>query len=124
MGEKGYSVNARFDNIGDLKVRAPVKFAGVRVGNVSSIYLEPETFKAVVNIRIFSEKTHIPKDSIASILTEGLLGSNYISLTPGFSDKYLNNNGSIEETHSALILEDLVGQLLFNINKKDGAKKE
>ncbi len=112
-----YSVTADFDNIGDLKPRAPVTVAGVRIGQVTSIDLDKKTFKAVVSMRLDADENNIPVDSEASIVTAGLLGSNYISLTPGFETQVLADGGQIEETHSAIMLEDMIGQLLFSINK-------
>jgi ABC-type transport system involved in resistance to organic solvents, periplasmic component len=119
---KNYQVTAVFDNIGDLKVRAPVTLSGVHIGEVTQIHINPKTFKAMVSLAIFQNQTHLPEDSSASIYTQGLLGSNYISLTPGFDDQHVLQNGStITNTHSALILENLIGQFLFSINKSDEA---
>lgn len=119
-GVKNYQVTAVFDNIGDLKVRAPVTLSGVHIGEVTQIHINPKTFKAMVSLAIFQNQTHLPEDSSASIYTQGLLGSNYISLTPGFDDQHVLQNGStITNTHSALILENLIGQFLFSINKSD-----
>lgn len=123
-----YHVTADFDNIGDLKVRAPVVVAGVKIGEVDSIQLTPDTFRARVGIRIDSGQNQIPVDSAARILTHGLLGSNYIGLTPGFGDpegdggeKFLKDGSAITETQPALILENLIGHLIFNLdNKKEG----
>jgi phospholipid/cholesterol/gamma-HCH transport system substrate-binding protein len=119
----GYTVVADFDNIGDLKVRAPVTIAGVRVGEVSRISLEPSSLRARVSLRITEDAEKIPVDSSAQILTQGLLGANYIGLTPGFDDKAFFQEGTvIQDTHPALILENLIGQLLFNMNQKDKEK--
>lgn len=120
-----YVLRADFDNIGDLKVRAPVSVSGVKVGRVSDIRLNSKTFRAVVTMQINKNFNEIPIDTSASILTEGLLGSNYISLSPGFEQAVLAQNGKIETTHSALILENLVGQLMFNLtNGKDKDKSK
>lgn len=116
-GDKGYNVTASFDNIGDLKVRAPVTVAGVKVGQVASIILDPKTYRAVATLRMNENANYIPKDSTASILTAGLLGANYISLSPGFDERFLGNGDNIRETHSAIILEQMIGQLLFSVNK-------
>lgn len=110
-----YTVSAEFDNIGDLSVRAPVSVSGVTVGRVASIQLDPTTFRAKVILHLNSKFNQFPSDTSASILTQGLLGSNYISLTPGFETSVLKNGGVIEVTHSALILENLVGQLMYNL---------
>lgn len=112
-----YEITADFNNIGGLKVRAPVRISGVSVGQVSSITLDPNTFQAKVTMSINSEENKIPVDTSASIFTEGLLGANYINLTPGYEDNYFKEGGKIKSTKSALILENLLGQLLFNVKK-------
>lgn len=110
----GYDVTATFTNVGGLKVRAPVTMAGVSVGRVSSIRLDPQTFNAVVTMRIGSKFNQIPDDSSAAILTAGLLGEQYIGLSPGGSEAFLKNGSKIQQTQSAIILENLIGQFLFN----------
>lgn len=117
-GRNGYYVTAAFDNVGGLKVRAPVTIAGVRVGEVTGVNLNDTDFKAVVTMRLNAKQDKIPEDSSARILTQGLLGSNYISLTPGFDSQFLHAGSQITETQPALILENLIGQLVFNLNKK------
>ncbi len=121
---KGYDLTASFDNIGGLRVNAPVTLAGVKIGSVQSIHLNSESFKADVTMDINPKDNNLPADSSASILTAGLLGSNYIGLTPGFDDSVLKNGGRIEETHSALILENLIGQLLFSLKNDDEKSEE
>lgn len=116
-----YKIEAMFDNIGGLKLRAPVRIAGVTIGRVSDIELDPDTFQAKVSFRLSSEVNHIPVDSSASILTEGLLGANYISLTPGFDKTNLAEGSVIQTTHSALILEKLIGKFIYS--KASGDKK-
>ena len=123
MSHDSYEVTADFNNIGGLKVRAPVTIAGVKVGEVTHIELQPKELNAKVTMRLRSDKK-IPYDDVsARILTEGLLGSNYVSIVPGFEDAedkshpYLHNGDVIERTQEAIILENLIGQLLFNINK-------
>lgn len=115
MGGSGYSVSASFDNIGSLKPRAPVTVAGVRIGEVTNIHLDTTTFKAIVTMRLNPKQDDLPVDTSASILTQGLLGANYISLAPGFATALLTNGSRISNTHPALILEDLIGQLLFSL---------
>lgn len=115
VGGGGYIITADFDNVGDLKIRAPVTISGVRVGSVTDIQLNETTFKAQVSMRINSDKNKIPADTSASIFTQGLLGSNYVSLNPGFDQTDLKNGDHIDNTHPALILENLIGQLLFSI---------
>jgi len=117
-----YRVSALFDNVGDLKSRALVTIAGVRIGQVESISLDPESFKAKVTLDLDVSKGKIPSDSEASINTAGLLGSNYISLTPGFEEKPLQNGSVITQTHSAIVLEDLIGQFMYKLSNDD--KKE
>lgn len=112
-----YEVIASFDNIGDLKVRAPVTIAGVRVGQVANISLDHLTYKAKVILKINHQDDNIPIDSAASIVTAGLLGANFIAISPGFEESYLKNGDKIEETHSAIQLEQMIGQLLFSMNK-------
>lgn len=114
-----YIIKADFDNIGGLKVRAPVSVSGVKVGRVSEIILNAQTYRAAVTMQINNAYKDLPVDTSASILTEGLLGSNYISLSPGFENQMLQPDGRIQTTHSALILENLIGQLMFNLTNKD-----
>lgn len=118
-----YPIYAEFDNIGGLKERAPVSLAGVKVGKVEAIRLDPETFKAKVTLYIDKQVRNIPVDTSASILTQGILGSNYISLEPGFMQENLAPGATLGTTHSALILENLIGQLLFNVKDKEKDKK-
>lgn len=120
---KGFEVTADFANIGGLKVRAPVTIAGVKVGEVTHIRLQTGELNAKVTMIINNSQNKIPyDDTSARILTEGLLGSNYVSLVPGFDDDegkhpYLREGDTIAKTQQAMILENLIGQLLFNINK-------
>lgn len=110
----GYSVTADFTNVGGLKVRAPVTLAGVSVGSVTAVRLDPKTFNAIVTLRINNRFAQIPDDSSAAILTSGLLGEQYIGLSPGGSETFLKNGSKIQITQSAIILENLIGQFLFN----------
>lgn len=123
LNHTGYTVSAEFDHIGDLKVRAPVTIAGVRVGEVAGIDLDDITFRARVKIRLDTNYQNIPDDSSAQILTQGLLGANYISLSPGYGTdehpKFLKDGSLIAETHSALVLENLISQFLFSSKKDD-----
>ncbi len=111
--EKGYEITARFDNIGGLKVRSPVTMAGVRLGRVSHISFDDETFEAVVEMLIQPQFRSIPDDTSASILTSGLLGEQYIGLEPGGSLDNLEAGGEIQYTQSALVLEQVIGKFLF-----------
>jgi phospholipid/cholesterol/gamma-HCH transport system substrate-binding protein len=108
---KGYSVTARFDNIGGLKPRAPVRSAGVTVGRVKSISLDAKTFQGVVRMEI-DNFVKFPKDTSAKILTSGLLGDQYVGLEPGSDDKELAAGDLITQTQSAVVLENLIGQMI------------
>jgi phospholipid/cholesterol/gamma-HCH transport system substrate-binding protein len=110
---KGYTVSAKFDNIGGLKPRAPVRSAGVTVGRVKSIALDGKTFQGVVRMEI-DNHIKFPKDSSAKILTSGLLGDQYIGIEPGADEKELADRDVIRQTQSAVVLENLIGQLIFN----------
>lgn len=111
--EPGYRLVARFDNIGSLKLRAPVKAAGVVVGRVESIRLDPKTYQAVVTLRI-DRGYEFTRDTIASILTSGLLGEVYVGLDSGGDTKMLGDGDRIAKTQSAIVLEKLISQFLFD----------
>ncbi len=111
--ENTYTLYARFDNIGGLKARAPVRSAGVVVGRVTSIALDRKTYQAVVTMQI-DRRFQFPKDSSAKILTAGLLGDQYVGLEPGGDEKNLAAGDTIEQTQSAVVLENLIAQFLFN----------
>ncbi|HNU09932.1 MAG TPA: outer membrane lipid asymmetry maintenance protein MlaD [Rubrivivax sp.] len=106
-----YVLTARFDNIGGLKVRAPVRSAGVAVGRVTSIVLDPKTYQGVVTLAV-DQRFKFPQDSAAKILTSGLLGDQYIGIEPGGDDVDLAPGANIAQTQSAVVLENLIGQLL------------
>ncbi len=108
-----YEVYAYFDNIGGLKVRAPIKSAGVVVGRVASISFDTKEYKARVAMRIDS-RYKFSKDTTASILTSGLLGEQYVGLDTGADDEMLKNGDTITLTQSAIVLEKLIGQLVFS----------
>lgn len=108
-----YQLSARFDNIGGLKVRAPVRAAGVVIGRVTQIVLDPKTYQGVVTLELRREY-QFPKDSSAKILTAGLLGDQYIGIEPGGDDKNLASHDTIKQTQSAVVLENLIGQFLYN----------
>lgn len=108
-----YTLVARFDNIGGLKPRAPVKSAGVVVGRVESISFDDKNFQALVTLRLQGE-VRFPSDSSAKILTSGLLGEQYIGLEPGGDNKNFNDGGRIKSTQSAIVLESLISQFLFS----------
>jgi phospholipid/cholesterol/gamma-HCH transport system substrate-binding protein len=113
---KTYTITAEFDDIGGLKVRAPVKISGVQIGEVSSIGLNPLTFKAAVKMHIQTRFNDIPDDTSAGIYTAGLLGDNYIALSPMYNQTYLKEGSHIQITRSAMVLEKLIGQFMYKIN--------
>ena len=121
-GGETYSVTARFDNIGGLKPRAPVRSAGVTVGRIATIHLDLKTYQGVVRLDIDRNVT-FPKDSSARILTAGLLGDQYIGIEPGAEEKLLAAGDVITQTQSAVVLESLISQFLFNQAADAGMKK-
>jgi len=112
--EKGYQVTANFQNIGGLKPRSPVSMAGVRVGRVADIKLDPNTYDAVVTINVYPQYDNIPLDTSASIFTAGLLGEQYIGLQAGADDFYLADGDEITLTQPAVVLEQIIGQFLYS----------
>jgi len=112
-----YDLTAKFDNIGDLKVGAPVSMSGVEIGRVSKIEFDSKEYKAVVSLRIDNKFSQIPSDSDASIYTQGLLGGKFIGLTAGGAETYLKDKDQIDFTQSAFVLENLIGQVLANFTK-------
>jgi len=119
---EGYVLTAEFQNIGNLKVRSPVKLAGVKIGKVAAIRLDTDNYQAVVEMRI-QPQYRLPDDSIASIYTAGLLGEQYIAIDAGGSPDYLADGDSFEITQLALVLEELVGKFLVNASEKSGTAK-
>jgi phospholipid/cholesterol/gamma-HCH transport system substrate-binding protein len=115
-----YTLTARFDNIGGLKARAPVRSAGVKVGSVTRIGLDPKTFQGVVTMEV-QRGFAFPEDTSAKILTSGLLGDQYIGLEPGPAEKNLADGGTIAQTQSAVVLENLIGQFLGSSAEKAGS---
>jgi phospholipid/cholesterol/gamma-HCH transport system substrate-binding protein len=117
---RSYSVQAQFENIGTLKEGAAVSMAGVTVGRVESIRFDQSVYKAVVQMRINSQYDRIPLDSDASIMTAGLLGGQYIGITAGGSEEYLKDGTRIEFVQDALVLENLINQLVASFNRRSG----
>ena len=121
--DQGYEVVARFENVGGLKVRSPVSVSGVRVGRVSAIDFDNETFEAVVRMNIGNQYAAFPTDTSARIFTAGLLGEQYIALEPGGAEEVLKGGDQIRLTQSALVLEQIIGQFLFS-KASEGSKTE
>lgn len=121
MGET-YRLEAKFDNIGGLKVRAPIKSAGVVVGRVSEIRFDPENYVAVVGMQIDGRYT-FPRDTFATILTSGLLGEQYVGFDVGGDLEMLKSGDVIKKTQSAVVLEKLISQFLFNKAADNGGDK-
>lgn len=116
-----YKISAYFDNIGGLTVKAPVTMAGVRVGRVTGIRFDQENFRAEVELSIEGQYNNLPKDTSASILTQGLLGAQYVGLDAGGDEKFLRSGDRITITQSAVVLEQLISQMLFS--KAEGETK-
>lgn len=110
--EKPYQLQARFDNIGGLKVRAPVKASGVLVGRVVGIHYDTEKYQATVTLNVDSRYA-FSRDTFATINTAGLLGEQYIALKPGGDEQNLKSGDVISKTQSAMVLEDMIGRFLF-----------
>jgi len=120
-GTPSYTVRAEFDDVGGLKVGAPVTMAGVRIGQVNSIAIDPADFRARVMLGIEQRYAQIPDDSNAAIQTAGLLGANYIAITAGSSDKFLHAGSEISFTQSALVLENIVNKFFANSASNSGS---
>ena len=121
-GGETYAVTARFDNVGSLKDRAPVSMSGVTIGRVTSVRFDPVAMEAEVSFIIDSQYDQIPDDSDASILTSGLLGSQYIGLQAGGSEDYLEEGSEIYFTQSAIVIENLISKYLFKSSSGDDSK--
>lgn len=120
-GAPSYAVTAEFDDIGGLKVGAPVTMAGVHIGKVDTIAIDPADYRARVTLGIENRYGQIPDDSNAAIQTAGLLGANYIAITAGASDKYLHAGSEISFTQSALVLENIVNKFFANTASGSGS---
>jgi phospholipid/cholesterol/gamma-HCH transport system substrate-binding protein len=119
--KEAYLLTARFDNIGSLKVRSPVKSSGVVVGRVSAISFDMETYQAQVTLTL-DGRYQFPTDTFAKIMTSGLLGEQYVGLAVGGDEKMLKNADSIAKTQSAIVIEDLISQFMFNKASEGAAK--
>jgi phospholipid/cholesterol/gamma-HCH transport system substrate-binding protein len=118
-----YTVKASFDNIGGLKARAPIKSAGVVVGRVSDIGFDSTTYEATVSMKLDS-RYKFPKDTSASIMTSGLLGEQYVALEAGGETKMLGDGDTLKITQGAVVLENLIGQFLYNKSEGDAKDAE
>ena len=114
QAKTGYHISAAFDNVGDLKVGAPVSMAGVTLGEVDSVRIDWTTYKAVVSMRIDAKYNKIPDDSDASIQTQGLLGGKYVGIGAGGAETFLKEGSQITLTQSALVLENLINKFFAN----------
>ncbi len=113
-GGEQYTIKARFDNVGGLKVRSPVSAGGVGIGRVKDIQYSSETYEAIVSMAIDTQYDKFPLDTAASILTSGLLGEQFVGFEPGAEEEYLKDGDSIDLTQSALVLEQIIGQFLYS----------
>ncbi|QSA98713.1 outer membrane lipid asymmetry maintenance protein MlaD [Methylococcus sp. EFPC2] len=123
IDDKSYVIKARFENVGSLKPKALVSMAGVQVGRVSAVTFDKDSYEAVVEMRIDPRFDTIPEDSSASILTQGLLGEQYVGVSAGGAPDYLKDGDEIELTQSALVLEEVISRFLFN-KAESGAEKK
>lgn len=121
LGGGGYTLTARFTNLGELKNRAPVKIAGVKVGEVTEVKLDATSYDAIVTLRLTAAAGELPADSSAAIYTSGLLGERYVGITPGGDPEPLQPGDEIILTQSAVVLEQLIGKYLFG-GDEDKAK--
>jgi phospholipid/cholesterol/gamma-HCH transport system substrate-binding protein len=118
-GQDTYKLYANFDNLAGLTVRAKVTMAGVGIGKVTAIDLDRDTFTGRVTMELENRVDNLPADSTASILTAGLLGEKYIGISVGGDETLLKDGGTIHDTQSSLVLEDLIGKFLINsVNKE------
>lgn len=118
-GGDSYTVTARFENVGSLKVRAPVSMSGVTIGRVGTIEFDAEFLEAKVTFEIDESFDQIPDDSDAAIQTSGMLGSQYIGLQAGGSEDFLTEGSEIQFTQSAIVLENLISKYLFSSGSDD-----
>lgn len=107
-----YTISAHFENSGGLKIKSPVSIAGVRIGRVSKITVDKNSYESIVEMDI-NGQYQLPDDTSASIFTAGLLGEQYVSLEPGGSEDFIKQDGVIDITQSAIVLEEMIGQFLF-----------
>lgn len=123
LTETSFRLKAQFENIGGLKTGAPVKMAGVTIGRVESIDYDMQLLKAIVTLRIDQRYDEIPNDSDASIFTAGLLGGQYIGVSPGGSEEYFKDGDQVAFVQDAIVLENLISKYLFSQAEKESAAK-
>jgi phospholipid/cholesterol/gamma-HCH transport system substrate-binding protein len=123
IGDSSYRVQAQFENVGGLKTGAPVKMAGVTIGRVEGIVYDMKLLKAVVTLRIDRRYNEIPNDSDTSIFTAGLLGGQYVGITPGGSEEYFKDGDQVAFVQDAIVLENLISKYLFSQAEKESAAK-
>ena len=114
LHDSSYHLTARFSNVGGLKIGSPVSMAGVTIGRVDAIDFDQEDYKAVAHLKIQSRYAKIPNDSDTAIFTAGLLGGQYVGITPGGAETYFKDGDQIELTQSAIVLESLISKFLFD----------
>jgi phospholipid/cholesterol/gamma-HCH transport system substrate-binding protein len=120
---KGYELSAKFDNVGDLKVGSPVAMAGVKVGRVTAVGIDPTEYRALVKMSIDDQFDKIPDNSWANIETAGLLGAKYVGIDAGGSETYYKDKGEIENTQSAMVLEKLVNKMFAAVANRAGGSE-
>lgn len=123
--KESYQINAAFENAGGISIGTDVRIAGVKVGRVINFSLDPKYYQAITTMMI-QKDVHIPMDSSAKIMSNGLVGDRYISISPGTEEEFLTNGSTLQFTQSSLSFEELLGKLIFglaNNDKKDDAKK-
>jgi phospholipid/cholesterol/gamma-HCH transport system substrate-binding protein len=123
LTETSFRLNAQFENIGGLKTGAPVKMAGVTIGRVETISYDMQLLKAIVTMRIDKRYDQIPTDSDASIFTAGLLGGQYIGISPGGTEEYFKDGDQVAFVQDAIVLENLISKYLFSQADKETAAK-
>ena len=121
--DETFEITARFENVGSLRARAPVAMSGVTIGRVTGIEFDPYSLEALVTLDIDARYDQIPDDSDASVLTAGLLGSQYIGLQAGGSDTYLEEGSEILFTQSAIVLENLIGKFLLGAGSEEDSSE-
>lgn len=122
-GGEGYDVYALFDNVAGIAAGSDVRIGGIKVGTITSMELNADTYRAQVNMRL-RDKVKVPDDSSASIVSEGLLGGKYVQLVPGADERMLENGGEIRYTQSSVNLEEMIGKFMFSGGGVDGAAED